>query len=183
MCYFLTGGNPKYKVKTTKAGTLMERKNKMKLIVYMLVLLSLTGGIVLTYVDSNTELSLQSLSDTEMLETQGAGPCEIIAFCFNVGVGNWCGSTPCRTSWKHLTSKKQEAVAYLCCIPTAWFKIDCVVNGDELQKCAEVFDYFFPLCVGPSIIVPHPISDRKEQPGCDQNPGPNTRIIMVGTTS
>ena len=43
----------------------------MKNAVYTLVILFLIGGLTLLYVDSKTESPFQTLSEVEMLETQG----------------------------------------------------------------------------------------------------------------
>lgn len=131
----------------------------MKITVYTLVILSLIGGLTLLSVNSNTdtELPYQSLSEAEMLTTQGTwsvSNCEEVSLVGEFDVGRWdfCKTKDCTTIWNGRVhaSYKQFGGPYRWCNGKVNPNKDCRIASTEAegtQSCGHRQEYWGGYCI------------------------------------
>lgn len=119
----------------------------MKLTVFATLFLVLSAGITIVHVESNTEISFQSLSKTELQVTRGAsGSCGETVMWYDDDPG--CFSTGCVSYWSGSgwVSKKRIAFTYAVCGGSTTNGTRCHKTHDKGQDCALEYHYAGPYC-------------------------------------
>ena len=149
----------------------------MKITVLTILILTLMAGLAMIQMDANTENQIQVLRETEMLTTQGLGPCEVATLdtdlvggcatkaCFPLGILNWAAErtgedyTACRVKSNDFD-----------CIVGAVFNPDGTVN---MQTCANGTIYRNGVCVPANKITTYKVRRHHAVSvhGCDDDDG------------
>lgn len=119
----------------------------MKSTIFAILVLVLMIGLTLVEMNANPQTQFQTLSDTEMLSTQGVGDgCE--EYRITSEEHDFCASKACDTWWNGhgWSSSRRIGGDYAVCGVESSSKVICVVTDAYLQQCAEGRDYIGPHC-------------------------------------
>ena len=175
----------------------------MKLTVLSILILMLVAGLAMIQMDANTENQIQVLRETEMLTTQGLGPCEQVVN--NADMAGGCGNESCNFERTHGSDSrqvdvyvKQTAVAYNKCSQGQHPFRDCLHKTDsngnlKWQTCAIIKEYYKPIHPSSNLSGCDPIyyhtsknvlePDYFDRHGCDAGGGGGGGGGTVGSTT